>query len=165
MNFTSNKSSNLKDYELIMIQLVVDFGRIIGLPKSVCEIYGLLFCSLEELSMDQISRQLAMSLGSASQGLKILKELGAVKVIYRVGERKDHFQAEFNFRRIITKFLSDEMQPQLEKTELQLKDIDVILKNVEGSNKSEISDRVDILRKLNSRAKGIIPAVSKILRL
>ena len=52
---------------------------ILGMPRSVGEIYGLLYFSEAPLSMDQIANKLEMSLGSASQGLKTLRSLKAVR--------------------------------------------------------------------------------------
>ena len=53
--------------------MFINFLRIIGLQKSVGEIYGLLFVSAKPLSMDDIMNRLDISLGAASQGLKLLR--------------------------------------------------------------------------------------------
>ena len=68
-----------------------------GLPRSVGEIYGLLYFSPSPLSMDQICTKLEISVGSASQGLKTLRSLKSVKSVYVSGERKDYFLAETEF--------------------------------------------------------------------
>lgn len=45
------------------IDMFINFLRIIGLQKSIGEIYGLLFVSARPLSMDDITNRLESSLG------------------------------------------------------------------------------------------------------
>jgi DNA-binding transcriptional regulator GbsR (MarR family) len=165
MKVGSAEVDELQTYEREIIDLVVRFGRLIGLPKSVCEIYGLLFASIEPMSMETISQKLRMSLGSASQGLKALRNLGAVSVVYQPGQRKDLFKAEFNFRSIVTKFLNEEIHPQLAGTEACLERIEGASDTLDPEVQSIINDRIKVVRKLNRRAGQIIPAISKILSL
>ena len=97
--------------ELESIDFFVRMMGILGMPRSVGEIYGLLYFSEDPLSMDQIVQKLGMSLGSASQGLKTLRSLKAVRTSYVAGERKDHYQAETEFRRLFSNFLKEEILP------------------------------------------------------
>jgi DNA-binding transcriptional ArsR family regulator len=60
--------------------------QVAGVPKSVGQIYGLLYSSREPLSFSDIVERLEISKGSASQGLQLLRSLGAVKV----AEAKQH---------------------------------------------------------------------------
>jgi DNA-binding transcriptional ArsR family regulator len=60
--------------------------QVFGVSKSVGQIYGLLYSSREPLSFSDIVERLEISKGSASQGLQLLRSLGAVKV----AEAKQH---------------------------------------------------------------------------
>lgn len=155
----------ITDYEREVIELAVRYGRLIGLSRSVCAVYGLLFCSMEPLSMEVISQKLQISLGSTSQGLKALRGLNAVSVVYQPGQRKDYFKAEFNFRSIVTKFLNEEIQPQLANTQSALERIEISSVCLEKEKQAILKERISIMRKLNKRAGQIIPAISKILSL
>ena len=62
-----------------IISFFQDGAKILGLPKSVGEIYGLLFASPKPLTMLDLIDQLGISKGSASQGLRMLRALGAVR--------------------------------------------------------------------------------------
>ena len=53
----------------------------LGLPKSIGEIYGLLYVTQEALSLDDLVSRLGISKGSTSQGLKMLRKLGAVREV------------------------------------------------------------------------------------
>ena len=61
--------------EVEAIDFFVRMMSVMGLPRSVGEIYGLLYFSEIPLSMDDISRRLSISMGSTSQGLKTLRSL------------------------------------------------------------------------------------------
>ena len=63
--------------------------------------------------MNNIASRLGISIGSASQGLKTLKSLKAIKIIYVAGDRKDHYVAEIEFRRLFSSFIKDEILPHL----------------------------------------------------
>jgi len=54
--------------------------QVFGVPKSVGQIYGLLYASPVPLSFSDIVERLEISKGSASQGLQLLRSLGAIKV-------------------------------------------------------------------------------------
>lgn len=62
------------------ISFFAETVQIFGVPKSVGQIYGLLYASPEPLSFSDIVVQLEISKGSASQGLQLLRSLGAIRV-------------------------------------------------------------------------------------
>ena len=157
--------NEITDYERDIIELVFQFGGLIGLSRSVCAIYGILFCSIEPASMEEISSRLKLSIGSTSQGLKLLRGLGAVRTVYVPGERKEHYQAEFNFREIVSKYLNDEIRPQILGTSLCLDRIESDLNVIPSEKLLIIKERLGIIRKLDKRLNQIIPAISKILSL
>ncbi len=89
-------------------------AQVLGLPKSVGSIYGILFLSPQPLSMDGIMDRLGISLGSASQGLRQLKSFKAVQAISIPGQRKDFYEAETEFRKLAFGFLREEVFPGLQ---------------------------------------------------
>jgi hypothetical protein len=52
--------------------------QLFGVPKSVGQIYGVLYASPDPLSFSDIVDRLNISKGSASQGLQLLRSLGAI---------------------------------------------------------------------------------------
>jgi DNA-binding transcriptional regulator GbsR (MarR family) len=61
--------------------------------------------------MEDIINRLDISSGAASQGLKLLRGLGAVKAVYFPGDRRDHFAADLELR-FSTVFVREEMRPE-----------------------------------------------------
>ena len=108
------EQARLTEIEVEAIEMFINFLRIIGLPKSVGEIYGLLFVAPRPLAMDEIMARLDISLGAASQGLKLLRSFGAVRVVYERGNRRDHYVADLELSRFATVFIEDELQPRID---------------------------------------------------
>jgi DNA-binding transcriptional regulator GbsR (MarR family) len=104
----------LSPVEVEFVDLFVGLARSVKAPKSLGEIYALLFASPDPLTFDEIVRKLAMSRGSASQGLRLLRSFGAVKATYVAGDRRDHFVAETELRKLVSGFLRERIAPALE---------------------------------------------------
>lgn len=101
-------------FEKECIDIFVRAAAVLAVPRSIGEIYGLLFASAEPLPMDAIVHRLAISKGSASQGLRWLRDVGAIRSEYVPGDRRDHFVAETELRRLAAGFLREQVRPHLE---------------------------------------------------
>ena len=101
----SSTTINARNLELDSIDFFVRLMSMLGMPRSVGEIYGLLYFSKDSLPMDQIASRLGISIGSASQGLRTLRSLKAVRTAYVAGDRRDHYFAETEFRRLFSNFI------------------------------------------------------------
>src|SRR6188768_1517914 len=104
----------LSALEVDVIGLFVNAVKMLGMPKSVGEIYGLLFISPEPITLDALVDRLNISKGSASQGLKVLRAFGAVKAVYVAGDRRDHYAAETELKKLAAGFIREEIKPRLE---------------------------------------------------
>src|ERR1039458_10277067 len=62
---TNDSVSGLNPVDLEVIQLFVQFSRAVGQPRSVAEIYGLLFVSHLPLTLNDLEERLNISRGSA----------------------------------------------------------------------------------------------------
>ncbi len=67
-------------FEEAVISFFMESAMLLGIPKSVAAIYGICFASPEPLSFSEINERLDISSGSISQGLRVLREVGALKV-------------------------------------------------------------------------------------
>lgn len=116
--------STIRSQEAILqrelIETVMRLVQTLGLPRSLGEIYGYLYVAVGPRSMDQIREELGMSVGSVSQGLRQLRNLKAVQVVYVPGERKDFFTAETELRRFVGAFFREILIPQIEESQHRL---------------------------------------------
>src|ERR1051326_8723007 len=81
-------AARLNALETEIIDFFVQLSRLLGQPRSLAEIYGLLFISARPMAMDDLIERLRLSKGSASQGLKFLRNAGAVRMVYVAGDRR-----------------------------------------------------------------------------
>lgn len=113
-----------------IISFFQDGAKILGLPKSIGEIYGLLFASPKPLTMLDLIDQLGISKGSASQGLRMLRALGAVRDVEYDNDRKTYFEADVELKKLVGGFIREEIRPHLnsgqEKLQLLEKELDTI---------------------------------------
>ena len=109
-----SSSPPLSTFQLECVALFIHVFGALSLPRSIGEIYGLLFSTQEPLSLDDVQARLQLSRGSASEGLRWLRSLGAVNQVYLAGIRKEHFTAETSLRKLASGYLRDRIDPNLE---------------------------------------------------
>ena len=94
---SSEKLIRLDEWESAVVDLFLNAANTFGLPKSYGQIYGLLFCRDEPLAMDEVMDLLQISKGSASQGLRALKQFGAVSSTFGPDDRKSALLLRFAY--------------------------------------------------------------------
>tara|TARA_R110002096_G_scaffold25004_1_gene78607 strand:+ start:771 stop:1280 length:510 start_codon:yes stop_codon:yes gene_type:complete len=149
------------------IEYFVSFVQMLGLPKSIGQIYGLLFVATRPLSMGDVVTSLGISKGSASQGLSLLKTLGAVKACGLPGERQERYEADFNVSRIVNHFVENRLQPRLENGEQRIsRMVQLAEMNAEGSevDSSDVLMRIRALQKWQNRGRSLVPWIMKWLK-
>ena len=109
----STRTQPLTPFQRESIDLFVGAFAVLSLPRSLGEIYGLLYSSREPLAFDDLVTRLDLSKGSVSEGLRWLRSLGAVKLVPVEKSRKDHFTAEISLRKLAGGYLRDRIDPYL----------------------------------------------------
>ena len=158
------KASNLSDLEVESIEMFINFLRLLGWPKSVGEIYGLLFVSFEPLAMDDIMVRTGMSLGAASQGLKLLREFGAVRTVYMPGERKDHYVASGELSRFATSYIEEELLPRMRTAQERIKRMEKMMAALPEHERQLPAERIDRLNYWLGKGQKIVPWLVKFLK-
>jgi len=160
----SETTEGLDEWESAVIDLFLNAANSFGLPKSYGQIYGLLFCRDQALSMDEVMDLLQISKGSASQGLRALRQLGAVSSTFAPGDRKERFVAEIRLRKLVSGFLREQADPHLEKGMSRLKQIEELLEGA-GSKDSQIrgTRRHEILSGWHRQMSRLLPWVKMIV--
>lgn len=77
---TGGRAADVVAFEEALVGFFIGAADLLGVPKSVGAIYGICFASPEPLSFSEINERLEISSGSISQGLKVLREVGALKI-------------------------------------------------------------------------------------
>jgi DNA-binding transcriptional regulator GbsR (MarR family) len=153
----------LEPLEIEIIQFFVQFSRALGQPRSVAEIYGLLFVSHQPLAMDTLIERLNLSKGSASQGLKYLEELGAVRTVYVAGARRNHYEAVAELRNLAGRFLRQQILTHFADSETRLARMAAEAQKLSGQQRKHVNARVKLLRSWGRNGRRVVPFVLKIL--
>jgi DNA-binding transcriptional regulator GbsR (MarR family) len=147
----------LSPLEIEAIDLFISLVRLLGMPKSVGELYGLLFVSPVGVPMDTLMERLTMSKGSASQGLKLLRSFGAVKTVYVAGDRRDHYVAEIDLSRFASNFIKGELQPHLESGLQRLERMEQHIKEAPAGAREIAENRLARLRHWHEKGQAMLP--------
>ncbi len=153
----TNAKTSLSPYQAEVIDLFVHAAQALSIPRSVGEIYGLLYSLREPVPMDDVISLLRISKGSASQGLRWLRDIGAVRSTYVNGDRRDHYVAEIELRRLASGFLREKVEPHLESGGHRLARIESLIAT--EADPEFATDRLQKLRKWHSLIKKILPFV------
>ena len=169
-SFTVTDSSSfeqtvvLDGWEIAVIDLFLNAANSFGLPKSYGQIYGLLFCRDQSLSMVEVMKLLEISKGSASQGLRALRQLGAVSSVFEPGDRKERFVAEIRLRKLVGGFLREQADPHLDKGVGRLKQIEALLGNLDNTDSLQRGvRRHEILSGWHRQMSRLLPWVKMIV--
>jgi DNA-binding transcriptional regulator GbsR (MarR family) len=153
----------LNPVEVEVIHLFVQFSRALGQPRSVAEIYGLLFISHRPLPMDELIGRLKLSKGSASQGLRYLLDLGAVRTVYVAGDRRTHYEAVAELRNLAGRFLRQQILTHFQDSGARLNHITAEAQKLSEEERKHAVARVKMLRSWEKNAKRMLPLVLRLL--
>ena len=160
----SHLIAQLDALEQQVVNVFVDGVRVLGLPRSIGEIYGLLFISQEPLSLDDLVRRLNISKGSVSQGLRALKSLGAIREATGITDRRAHFEPAVELKRLVGGFIREQVRPHLDSGKSKVKRLNVMIGSVEDPVRRDfLKERVERLDQWMRRGGRVLPVLQKLL--
>jgi HTH-type transcriptional regulator, glycine betaine synthesis regulator len=163
---TDGAAQELDPLERQVVDVFVDGVRVLGLPRSIGEIYGLLFISRHPLSRDDLVRLLEISKGSASQGLRMLKSLGAVREASGNGngERRTYYEPAVELKRLVGGFIREQIRPHLDSGKSKINRLAETASQVEDPDQRQfLSERLDRLDHWMRSGGKVLPILQKIL--
>jgi len=144
----AREAAELDAFQCACVDLFVNAALTLSIPRTIGEIYGLLFSTERELSLDDITARLRISRGGAHEGLKWLRSIGAVRLVYLPGVRKEHFLAETSLRRLAAGFLRDRIEPHLDHGPDRLRTLRTLRSLRSSANSPETAFQKDRLIQL-----------------
>lgn len=160
----SASAAELSSFEASMVGLCISVASAFSLPKSIGAIYGLAYASAEPLTMDDFVERLQIAAGSASQGLRFLHRLGAVKTVYRADSRKTLYAPEESLRRVLVGVLNENFVPQLRDTAERLPALRAELASVaEQESREVLEKRIENLESWASKSSNLLPWLGRFI--
>lgn len=154
-----NEVDELEPEQVGIVRIFGDGVRVLGLPRSVGEIYGLLYGSRTPLSLDDFVSKLKVSKGTASQGLKMLRTLGAVEESGGVEGRKTFFEANVELKSLVGGFIRHEVRPHLDSAKGKIADLSARV----DEDDEFMMGRVERLEAWRKKARFVLPLIQKLL--
>jgi len=106
---------------------------------------------------------LDISLGAASQGLKLLRSFGAVKAVYSPRDRRDHFVADLELSRFATAFIKDELQPRTQRALERLGRMERLMEDLDPAEREATRVKIERLKHWLAKGKKMLPWILKFL--
>jgi HTH-type transcriptional regulator, glycine betaine synthesis regulator len=164
--FKSADRQGLTAGENEVIAIFVQMIQVLGLPRSLGEIYGLLFATPQPLAFQDIADRLGLSKGSVSQGLKFLRTVGAIKPVVVEGDRREFFEPVVELRALVSGFINQRLNPQLEEWGGRAKALTPSafeLNALSADQRGILEGRLDKLKTWQKRANAVLPMMGKLL--
>ncbi len=143
------------------IETAGHFTQSLGAGRVLGQIFAHIYFSRDPQSLDDLTRKLEISKGSASMAVRQLEQWGALRRVWIKGDRKDYYVATDEFGRIIRKALLDMIGRKMETSDGLLEDSQALLQErMRNGKKSDedwafIDDRVKKLQSFRDRAQGL----------
>jgi DNA-binding transcriptional regulator GbsR (MarR family) len=164
-------------FEIEVVSFFFDAADLLGVPKSVAAIYGLCFASVEPLSLTDINDRLDISIGSISQGLRVLREVGALKVVVppaeltpesvsRGARTREHFAPDLELRKLAARFIEQRLEKQLKAGKGRLQTMKSALPSARpASDLKELKARLRQLDTWHNKGMALVPLIKTFLRI
>lgn len=161
----ASASTSHHAFERECVALFSGFLHVLGVPKSIGAIYGLLYASPEPLCFADIIDKLGVSKGSVSQGLTFLRQTGAVKVLEVADDRREFFVPELGLRRLASGLIKEKIQPLAQETSAAVTRLRRQAADTDGARRKFQLDRIKQLETWHRQLGRVLPVVHTILRI
>lgn len=160
-----NREVEMVAFENMIVAFFVDTAGILGMPKSVAAIYGIVFASPDPLSFADIESRLNLSKGSVSQGLRMLRELGALKEVSRKEDVAERFEPDMRIRKLVSHFLEDRIEKQLDAGKTRLAELQRMIPAAKSGGATKLRERLKHLQGSHAKARALMPIARTFLNL
>jgi len=108
-------------------------------------------------------RRVGISAGSASQGLKFLKTVGAVRVTFLPGDRREFFSAQTELRKLVVGLIKERVQPHLDNGEARIEQMLQSTRKLPVGDRAVLQGRVEVLKNWRGKASKALPFIVRVL--
>ena len=154
------RHDNPSDLDPVVRRFVEDAGSLtqaLGAGRLIGQIYVYLYFSPKARNLADMQESLGISKGSASTGVRQLEQWNAVRKIWVRGDRKDYYEANDWFGRILKKAMLDTVGKKLSAYSSLLDEVERELASLRGDGEDDafIRDRVRQMRAFQNRAQQL----------
>ena len=143
--------------------LMEAMGRITsfwGFSKIMGQLYGLLYLSPKPLTLDEMSEGLSVSKGNVSINIRALERWNMVKTVWVKGDRKDYYEAEVDFWKIVKGVLREREKKEFD---LALESVSRLLAASEQARKQSKNEETTFAVERLRRLEEFIQSMDKLV--
>ena len=100
-----------------------------------------------------------------SQGLRVLREVGAVKEVSRDCDKSELFEPDLELRRLVGRFLENRLAKQLATGGTKLQQLSKSVPKGHNGEAAVLRERVKQLQNWNDKARALLPIAKAFLKL
>lgn len=170
-------------FEESVVSFFLDAAEILGVPRSVAAIYGICFASARPLSFADINDRLEISQGSISQGLRVLREVGALRVVHptdfadesvacwggpellRDARGKEFFTPDLELRKLAERWIEQRLERQLKTGNDRLRAMRDAVPRTSSAAAKELNARLKYLESWHTQSRALVPMIKTFLKL
>ena len=152
-------------FESDVVDFFVSAAELLGVPKSLAAIYGIVFASPVPLSFADIGARLDLSKGSVSQGLRALREVGAIQEVSKPTDPAELFTPDLELRRLIERYLSSRLDPQLKGGRDRLGALEARVALLPAADRRLLGPRLKKLQSWHTRTRALLPLIKTFLKI
>jgi DNA-binding transcriptional regulator GbsR (MarR family) len=86
-----------------------------GFPKAMGAIYGAIYLSPDPITLDDLVLQVGVSKGAVSTNVRVLERLQMIHKRLKVGDRKDYYEAETDFWKVVRGVLRERERSEFDR--------------------------------------------------
>ena len=153
----------------VVDKFIADAGNMaqsFGLGRVVGQIYAYLYFSQEPQGLADMQEALHISKGSASMCVRQLEQWGAVSKVWVKGDRKDYYEANDWFGKVLKNVLNDMLAKRFANRGSFYEQIESELAKLDGDEDlAFLEERIAHIRQFESKAQKLWdnPMVKKLL--
>lgn len=143
-----------------MVEAMGHATQSFGVGRVIGQIFAHLYFSRQPQSLDDLTHALGISKGSASMGVRQLEQWGAVEKVWIKGRRKDYYQANDTFGRILKSALADLAGKRIEISAAVFEAAEADIRKAEASGtltreEQFIQHRIEKIRSFQRKAQDL----------
>jgi DNA-binding transcriptional regulator GbsR (MarR family) len=160
-----DRAPDVVAFEVALVDFFVRGAELLGVPRSVAAIYGIVFASPAPLCFADIEARLDISKGSISQGLRVLREIGAIRVVEGNDSRRDYFAPDLELRKLVVRFLDERLNRQLADGSERLKHLSRAVPASGAADHDTLRERIRQLKNWHDKTRAVVPVIKTFLAL
>jgi DNA-binding transcriptional regulator GbsR (MarR family) len=99
-----------------------ELGTRWGINRTLAQIHALLYLSADPLPAEEIARVLSLARSNVSTSLRELQAWGIVRIVHRLGDRRDHFESLKDVWEMFQIILDERKRREIDPTLAVLRD-------------------------------------------